>query len=528
MVRGCRASEWASRLTNSKDVEEYDSEPTAMLESLNESPDFYDDEDDDEPPTEPPPEAAEPPQAEPSEDAPPKEPLTEPAPTPEPAWWDDDDEDDDELSFQAPFDMATHLLQREPPVAEGPLEPYCAVHVVRVVAGRVLDSVGVLPGTPFTALDGELSCAITGASAELSVSESVQGEVHKGGERFDVSTLPLARGRRSLTLDAGDSTVLTGTEGTWRVDAYRPRLAPRRGGFEFGPGSIVILLVALVLHGTVALAVAVVAPRISLDEEQAAEEVFAVLELEQPPEPPPAQAPVKAAPTDATHMAERPPDVSVQAIQEIRERPKTTDVDSLLAVLSKGSGTPGQSEDLKDLVSNLDAVAPPAGSAGGGFDIAGAIGRLPGGEVNIARSGGGGAISTLSSEEVSDKTLTDLGKARKGAVRGKVTRMASAAKVRGSLSREQISRVVNENIHEIQGCYERRLMSDNTLGGRIVFDWTVTAQGSVSQVRVRSSTVSDSKVADCISGLIKAWRFEKPAGGEVIVTFPFLFRSVAQ
>ena len=150
--------------------------------------------------------------------------------------------------------------------------------------------------------------------------------------------------------------------------------------------------------------------------------------------------------------------------------------------------------------------------------------------VVIARSGGGGAVSTLSGDEVAGKGsgVATLAKGKgRGKVRGKVTKMSSGLKVQGRLSREEISRVVNAHINAIQACYERALMGNPTLSGRIVFDWTVTKRGTVKNVRVRSSTIGSSKVANCISGLIKRWRFPKPKGGDVVVTYPFLFRSVS-
>jgi len=146
--------------------------------------------------------------------------------------------------------------------------------------------------------------------------------------------------------------------------------------------------------------------------------------------------------------------------------------------------------------------------------------------VNIARSGGGGDISTLSGDQVAgDAAALDDGS--RGNVRGKVTKMSSELRVQGSLDRSEVTRVVNQHIHQIQACYERELLNDPDISGRIVFDWTVTESGSVKDVRIRSSTLGNAGVTDCISKLIKKWKFTQPEGGEVIITYPFLFRSVS-
>jgi hypothetical protein len=237
---------------------------------------------------------------------------------------------------------------------------------------------------------------------------------------------------------------------------------------------------------------------------------------------------------DATAMAERAPKVSRRAVKRIREKaarttPTSSSVSSLLKILSKGSGKDGASNHIKDLVSNIDAVAA-KGGAGSSFSIAGAIGSLPGGKVNIAKSGGGGIIATLSGDQVAGKgsKVAVLARSkRKGKVRGKVTKMSSGAKVKGSLSKSEVSRVVNSHIHAIQACYEKALLGNQSLSGRIVFDWTVTTSGHVKGVRVRSSTLGSSKVSGCINKEIKRWVFPRPKGGDVLITYPFLFRSVS-
>jgi hypothetical protein len=217
----------------------------------------------------------------------------------------------------------------------------------------------------------------------------------------------------------------------------------------------------------------------------------------------------------------------VRKIKEKDESASST-VSSLLNILNKGSGKPGESNDLKDLVSNIDAVSGPG--ANPAFNIAGAIASLPGEGVNIAKKGGGGYLSTLSGDEVAgkDSGITKLAKKSKpGKVRGKVTKMSSGARVKGKLSRADVMRVINSHIGQVQACYEKALLNNPSLGGRIVFDWTVTSKGTVTGVRVRSSTLGSAKVASCIASRIKRWKFPKPEGGDVTITFPFLFRSVS-
>ena len=110
-------------------------------------------------------------------------------------------------------------------------------------------------------------------------------------------------------------------------------------------------------------------------------------------------------------------------------------------------------------------------------------------------------------------------------VRGAVTKLTSSAKVTGSLSREDVSRVVNEHSNQLIACYEKVLIADPGLAGKITLDWTVKMDGLVKDVRVASSTLSNPKVAVCVVDAVKGWKFPKPVGGEALISYPFLFRS---
>jgi hypothetical protein len=286
-----------------------------------------------------------------------------------------------------------------------------------------------------------------------------------------------------------------------------------------------VIIIAMLLHAAAAYSLRYF-DFATLEDflEEAEEEVFAEVKIEEPPKKVQEVVPEEMPEEDAKSIAERAPKVTQRSIKKrIKENPKTA-VNNLLNILSRGSGKEGKSNKLKDLISNIDAVA---GPGAGAFSIAGAIASLPGKDVNIAKSGGGGIISTLSGDQVAGKGsgIASIGKVKKkGQVRGKVTKMSSGAKVGGSLSREDVLKVINSHFHAVQACYERALMSNPTLSGRVAFDWTVSKTGSVKGVRVRSSTLGSPQVATCISNLIKRWKFPRPKGGEAIITFPFLFR----
>lgn len=453
---------------------------------------------------------------------------------PAPDYYFYDENEEEGGDFREPFDLAGEILQRKLVATQGPRAPYCAAHVVRIVEGKVVETFGVLPGRRFIALNKELECCVRNKKLLVRARQGLTGDVYRAGVPQEISSFPKKRKKHVAELGQGDFGLLYGQEGTYKIEVYRPALVPKPRSIKAERGFLVLMLFALVFHLVVVAAIGIMRPAdLNLDEETQ-EEVFAEVKFDSPevkkPETKPESLPQKVK-RDAVAMAEKAPKVSRRAISRISDRakepPRNTSVGSLLKVLSKGSGKAGAGENLKDLVSNIDAVAT-SGRSGSPFQIAGAIASLPGAGVNIARKGGGGIISTLSGDDVAGKgsKVAKLSGGKGGKVRGKVTKMSSGARVKGSLSREEVSRVVNSHIHAIQACYERALMNNPGMSGRIVFDWVVTKSGRVKGVRVRSSTLGSAGVASCINKLIKRWKFPPPKGGDVTITYPFLFRSV--
>ena len=114
-----------------------------------------------------------------------------------------------------------------------------------------------------------------------------------------------------------------------------------------------------------------------------------------------------------------------------------------------------------------------------------------------------------------------------GPVRGTVARApAREVDVEGELDRALVLKVVNEHIREVQGCYERKLVQDRNLSGKIVFEWVITTSGSVGAVRVKFSTMRNTDVTTCIQSAIRSWSFPKPTGGNATIVYPFVFSTL--
>jgi outer membrane biosynthesis protein TonB len=102
----------------------------------------------------------------------------------------------------------------------------------------------------------------------------------------------------------------------------------------------------------------------------------------------------------------------------------------------------------------------------------------------------------------------------------------SGATVKGSLDKEIIRQVIGSHIPAVRACYEAELSANADLKGRIVYQFTIAADGRVIASALQSSTMKNGKVEDCVRREIRNWVFPKPIGGGiVIVSYPFNFTA---
>lgn len=108
----------------------------------------------------------------------------------------------------------------------------------------------------------------------------------------------------------------------------------------------------------------------------------------------------------------------------------------------------------------------------------------------------------------------------------RVTFDNDGADIQGGLERSEVDAVVRENLSQIRFCYNRGLRSNPSLQGKVVTGFTIGGNGSVVQSRIKTSTLSESTVENCIRERITSWKFPQPrGGGQVVVSYPFLLKS---
>jgi hypothetical protein len=97
--------------------------------------------------------------------------------------------------------------------------------------------------------------------------------------------------------------------------------------------------------------------------------------------------------------------------------------------------------------------------------------------------------------------------------------------VNGSLSMEQIRKVVMAHKAGVQYCFEKELQHKPGLGGGIDMAWTIQPDGTVSKANVKNTTMGDAAVEGCIIRQVKQWQFPKAAAQTGVARFPFVFKG---
>jgi len=183
------------------------------------------------------------------------------------------------------------------------------------------------------------------------------------------------------------------------------------------------------------------------------------------------------------------------------------------------------------------AVSNVFGPGGLGAGINNALGGLSGASMGDAGGSGGlgsrgtgaggggnglgiGGIGSGTGMGTGGRGGLNLGGRGKGMTRirpGKIT-------YKGSLSREEIQRVVKRFLSKIRFCYERELAKNPNLSGKIVGAWTIGSAGTVTSAKAAQNTMGSKAVGDCVVKNIKRMRFPRPkGGGSVFVNYPFVF-----
>jgi tetratricopeptide (TPR) repeat protein len=120
-------------------------------------------------------------------------------------------------------------------------------------------------------------------------------------------------------------------------------------------------------------------------------------------------------------------------------------------------------------------------------------------------------------------SLSLAGRGFGGGGTGSLRIAAGQAIVMGSLSKDEIARVIRAQLNRVRFCYERELTRRPDLHGRVVVRFAITETGTVGERAIASSTLEEHRVEACVLEVIGSLRFPAMPGGVVIVNYPFVF-----
>jgi hypothetical protein len=109
------------------------------------------------------------------------------------------------------------------------------------------------------------------------------------------------------------------------------------------------------------------------------------------------------------------------------------------------------------------------------------------------------------------------------AVKAPRMRVGDGVGVSGRLPADVVQRLVRQNFGRFRYCYERGLIKNPNLSGRVAVRFLISRDGTVSNASSAGSSLPDADVTSCVVSKFYGLSFPKPENGTVSVTYPIMF-----
>jgi TonB family protein len=220
----------------------------------------------------------------------------------------------------------------------------------------------------------------------------------------------------------------------------------------------------------------------------------------------------------------RDPEAEARAAAERRARlAKEVQSMGVLKIL----GAKGEDGTIADLVKGGD----PGGDADKVFAQVGGVGVAGAGQGGGLRSakGAGGTgtakgIGGLRASGPGDVGTGEKGGEREAKMKGSV-KDSAPVDIDGSLDPNVVANTIRSRKGAVIACYEKALKRNPSLAGKITLRFTISSIGKVTAADIDSNSLGDDEVGQCMTTIVKTWRFPAPAGGEVQFSYPFIFQA---
>jgi outer membrane biosynthesis protein TonB len=249
-----------------------------------------------------------------------------------------------------------------------------------------------------------------------------------------------------------------------------------------------------------------------------------------PVKPKPEKVVHKVEPKVAPKVVQKQPSVPQPAPEKAAPpKPSASEVaaNELMDVFSK---VPGPTASGGNKAIKIDRSVSSAGPAGqpslSTVGVSGAL-KAKGGKL---QGGGGlnGGVSTAKAGQFGYSNTPGGSKAGKRGVAGGVVgspKLDDFSASTNGLSDKEIMSVVNKYLSQVNRCYERALLNDSSLAGRVQYEWDITPEGKVTSVRIKRSEISNGdSLNSCVMLLFKAMKFPAAKNKQpttATIGFPF-------
>ncbi len=178
-------------------------------------------------------------------------------------------------------------------------------------------------------------------------------------------------------------------------------------------------------------------------------------------------------------------------------------VGTTIGLADSKTGYQGQASDHKG--TGLGTKLQTAGKGGKGSSLAG-VGDLK----TSGRGGGDGSYGTSGLGGKGTSTIIGVD--------------GVDADISSTIDADAIRRLIRKNKRALGGCYERALVRNKNLNGKVVLYWKITNGGRMISPRVKSTTLNNAQVERCIISRLMVLTFPDPGPDEIAeVSYPFVF-----
>ena len=125
----------------------------------------------------------------------------------------------------------------------------------------------------------------------------------------------------------------------------------------------------------------------------------------------------------------------------------------------------------------------------------------------------------------SSPTGSAQGIARERVIRGSAEVGSEGSRGGGSeIDASVVARIIRGQLGGIRACYERELLANPGLSGRLEISFTIGEGGRITRISAAGPVASAAPaVGSCVSGRLRGLVFPSPEDGSVEFTFPFTF-----